>query len=117
MKFGGICIETSNAPRLADFYRIVFQEEPFVEGSHYGFDKVAVWSPGEVIFAKDKNIWLQCFVANLDGEYERLLREIPNLNVIAPPERKPWGAYSFWFADPDGNKVAVAQLREEDADE
>ena len=33
--------------------------------------------------------------------------------LISPPERKPWGAYSFWFLDPDGNKIAVAQKREE----
>jgi hypothetical protein len=31
MKFGGICIETNNAPRLAEFYKIVLQEEPLVE--------------------------------------------------------------------------------------
>lgn len=34
MRFGGICIETDNAPRLAEFYKVVFQEEPLVEGSH-----------------------------------------------------------------------------------
>ena len=109
MKFGGICIETDNAPRLAEFYKIVFQEEPFVEGSHHGFGKVAVWAPGGVTVAKDKNIWLQCFVADLDAEYERLLREIPEIEIVSPPELRPWGAYSFWFADPDGNKIAVAQ--------
>ena len=109
MKFGGICIETDNAPRLAEFYKIVFQEEPFVEGSHHGFGKVAVWAPGGATVAKDKNIWLQCFVSDLDAEYERLLREIPEIEIVSPPELRPWGAYSFWFADPDGNKIAVAQ--------
>lgn len=109
MKFNGICIETDNAPRLAEFYKIVFQEEPFVEGNHYGFGKVAVYDSGDVIVAKEKNIWLQCFVADLDMEYERLLREIPGIEIISPPEKRPWGAYSFWFADPCGNKIAVAQ--------
>lgn len=113
MKFGGICIETDNAPRLAEFYKIVLQEEPFVEGSHYGFGKIAVYNPGGVTVAKDKNIWLIFGVADLDAEYERLLREIPDIVVIAPPERKPWGAYSFWFADPDGNKISVFEEREE----
>jgi len=45
----------------------------------------------------------------VDAEYARLLREIPGIEIILPPERRPWGAYSFWFADPDGNKIAVAQ--------
>ena len=111
MKFGGICIETDNALRLAEFYKIVLQEEPFVEGSHYGFGNIAVYDPGGVTVAKDKNIWLQCFAADLDAEYERLLREIPGIDIISPPERRSWGAYSFWFADPDGNKIAVAQER------
>ena len=115
MKFGGICIETDNAPRLAGFYKTVLQEEPFVEGSHYGFGSIAVYDPSEERNGrirpqgKDKSIWLQCFVEDLDSEYERLLREIPGIKIISPPERRPWGAYSFWFADPDGNKVAVAQ--------
>ena len=47
MKFGGVCITTDDAPRLAEFYKIVFQEEPFVEGSHYGFGNISVWDPGE----------------------------------------------------------------------
>jgi len=109
MKFGGICIETDNAPRLADFYKVVFDEEPFIEGSHYGFGSIAIYDPGGVTVSKEKSIWLQCFAEDLDAEYERLLRDIPDVEIISPPERRPWGAYSFWFADPDGNKIAVAQ--------
>jgi predicted enzyme related to lactoylglutathione lyase len=112
MQFDGICITTDNAPRLAEFYKIVFQEEPFVEGEHYGFGSVAVYNPGDVIVEKEKNIWLQCFAEDLDTEYERLLQEIPGIEIISPPKRRPWGAYSFWFADPDGNKIAVAQKSE-----
>jgi len=113
MRFSGLCIETDNAPRLAEFYKIVLQEEPFVEGSHYGFGKIAVYNPGGVTVAKEKNIWLIFGTADLDAEYGRLLREIPDIKVISPPERKPWGAYSFWFADPEGNKISVFEEREE----
>lgn len=112
MRIDGICIETDNAPRLARFYEIVLQEKPFVEGSHYGFGKIAIYDPGSVTVPKDKSMWLQCFVEDLDMEYERLLREIPGIVIISPPEKRPWGAYSFWFADPDGNKIAVAQKSE-----
>jgi len=111
MNFGGICIETDDAPRLAAFYKIVLQEEPLAEGSHYGFGKIAVWDPGGVKLSQEKNIWLQFFDPDIDALYERLLREIPDIKIIAPPERKPWGAYSFWFLDPDGNKIAVAQVK------
>ena len=113
MKFGGICIKTDNAPRLAEFYKIVFQKEPFVEGSHYGFDNFAVYDPGDVKVVKEKNIALQCFDADIDKLYERLLREIPNIEITSPPTKRPWGAYSFWFLDPDGNEIAVAQEGEQ----
>jgi len=109
MQFSGICIETDNAPRLSEFYKIVLQEEPFVEGSHYGFSKIAVYNPGGVQVAKDKNIWLSFSDANIDALYERLLSEIPGIKIISPPEKRPWGAYSFWFLDPDSNKITVYQ--------
>ncbi|MEN2776776.1 VOC family protein [Acetivibrio clariflavus] len=113
MRFTGVCIETDDAPRLAEFYRVLLQEEPFVEGSHYGFSKIAVYNPGNVKVPKDKNVWLSFSDANIEALYERLLKEIPDIKIISPPERKPWGAYSFWFTDPDGNKIAVYQEVEE----
>lgn len=109
MKFGGICIETNNAPRLAEFYQSFLQEEPFIEGSHYSFKSIAVYDPGSVTVAEEKNIWLSFHTADLDELYARLSREIPNLKIVSPPERKPWGAYAFWLLDPDGNKIAVYQ--------
>lgn len=110
MKFGGICITTYDAPRLAAFYKIVLQEEPTVEGSHYSFGHISVWDPGDVNVAEEKNIWLQFFDTDIDALYKRLVHEITDIKLISPPEKKPWGAYSFWFCDPDGNKIAVAQL-------
>ena len=109
MKFGGVCVTTDNAPRLAEFYRIFLQEEPNAEGSHYGFSLISVWDPGDVKMAKEQNIWLSFSDPDIDALYARLLREIPGIKIIAPPEMKPWGAYSFWLLDPDGNKIAVAQ--------
>ena len=113
MKLGGICITTDNAPRLGEFYKIVLQKEPIIEGDHYGFGEIAIWNPGEVSTQKEKNIWLQCFDTNIDTLYQRLLREIPGIKIISPPQRKPWRAYAFWFTDPDGNRIAVAQISEE----
>ena len=109
MKLSGICITTDNAARLVEFYSIVFQEKPVVDGSHYGFNNLAIWNPGDVKMSEEQNIWLQCFDTDIDELYKRLLQEIPDIKIISSPERKPWGAYSFWFADPDGNKIAVAQ--------
>ena len=112
MKFGGICITTNNVSRLAGFYKTVLQEEPIVEGSHHSFSQLAIWNPGDVKIAHEKHIWLQFYDSNIDELYERLLREIPDIVIVTPPERKLWGAYSFWFQDPDGNKIAVAEVAE-----
>ena len=113
MTFSGVCIETSDAPRLAAFYGAFLREEPFIEGSHYSFPHIAVYNPGDVKMAKDRNVWLSFRDADIDALYERLLREIPGIEILAPPERKPWGAYSFWLRDPDGNKITVYQERAE----
>ena len=109
MTFGGICITTPDAQHLAAFYRALFQREPLIEGSHYGFGSVSIWDPGDAEAPRSNPVWLQCFDPDIDALYQRLLRDIPDIHIIAPPEKKPWGAYSFWRADPDGNRIAVAQ--------
>jgi len=111
MKLSGICITTNNAPRLAAFYQIVLREQPRIEGSHYSFSSVSIWDPGDVKVPDNKHIWLMFGDADIDSLYVRLLLEIPGIKIISPPEKKEWGAYSFWFYDPDGNKISVFEER------
>ena len=110
MKFGGICITTNNTLKLVEFYKIIFDMEPVKESDHYSFASVAIYDPKDTNLKEDKSIWLQCFSEDVDKEYKRLLDAIPDLDVISPPTRRPWGAYSFWIVDPDGNKIAVAEV-------
>ncbi len=112
MRLGGVCLTTRDAPRLAAFYQILLRKEPLIEGEHYGFGNIAVWNPGDVPDAPEKTTWLQCFDPDIDALHSRLLREIPGVDILSPPEKKPWGAYSFWLRDPDGNRIAVAQREE-----
>ncbi len=111
MKLIGACILTDNAPRLAAFYETVFMEAPFIEGSHYSFEKpqLAVYDPGDVHVAKDKNISLMYYVDDVQAEYERLMRDVPDIVITSSPERRPWGAFSFWFIDPDGNTISFVE--------
>lgn len=111
MKFCGVCILTCDAPRLAAFYEVVLQESPLVEGQHFGFEnaQLAVYNPGGVRVAEDKNMSLMYFVPDLMAEYRRLTEALPGLRVTSPPERRPWGAFSFWFLDPDGNTVSLIE--------
>jgi len=45
----------------------VFQQKPFVEGSHYAFGNLAIYNPGDVKAASEKNTWLQCFDSDIDA--------------------------------------------------
>jgi hypothetical protein len=111
IKLCGVSILTDNAPRLAAFYEIALQELPNVQGQHYGFDnaQIAVYNPGNVAISKDKNMSLMFFVQDLITEYNRLPKEIPGITITSPPERRPWGAFSFWFLDADGNTVSFIE--------
>jgi len=111
MELCGVCILTNNAPRLASFYTTVLREEPVVAGEHYGFEhaQLAVYNPGGINVVADKNMSLMYFADDLDVEYERLLKEIPGIEITSPPQVRPWGAYSFWFVDPDGNTISLIQ--------
>ena len=87
MTFGGICITTPDAQHLAAFYRALFQAEPLIEGSHYGFGSVSIWDPGDAEAPRSNPVWLQCFDPDIDVLYQRLLRDIPDIRIISPPER------------------------------
>lgn len=114
MKLLGVCIYTDNAPGLAAFYQAVLQETPVQEGDHYGFEhaQLAVYNPGDVHMVKDKSMSLMYHVADLLREYERLLREVPGIQITSPPEHRPWGAFSMWFTDPDGNTISLVEKNE-----
>lgn len=113
MKLCGVCILTNRAAALAAFYQKVLEESPVAEGQHYGFDKaqLAVYDPGDVIVSENKNMSLMFYVDDLLLEYNRLLNEIPGIGIVSPPERRPWGAFSFWFTDPDGNEISFIESK------
>lgn len=111
MRLCGVCIYTNDAPRLASFYTTVLREAPAVAGEHFGFDhaQLAVYNPGRINVVPDKNMSLMYFVEDVKAEYERLQKEIPGIIISSPPQVRPWGAYSFWFLDPDGNIVSFIE--------
>ena len=109
----GVCIYTDDAPRLAAFYETALEETPRREGTHYGFDRaqLAVFDPGDATVPPVKCMSLMFAVPDLPAAYARLLRDIPGLAVESPPQRRPWGAYSFQFRDPDGNLLSFVERK------
>ncbi len=114
MQLCGVCILTNDAPRLAAFYETVLREKPDAQGQHFGFSRaqLAVYNPGGVRVAEDKNMSLMYYVPDAAAEYERLLKELPGIRITSPPERRPWGAFSFWSLDPDGNTVSLVEKKD-----
>lgn len=105
MELHGVCIYTADAPRLAAFYQAVLGETPLCEGTHYSFAraKLAVYDPGHVRRARHKTMSLMFAVFDVQAEFDRIVRDVAGVRVGSPPQRRPWGAFSCWLYDPDGN--------------
>lgn len=54
----------------------------------------------------DQVLWLQ--VRDLGAEFERLRGH--GVQVVAEPERKPWGLDEGWIADPDGMRIVLVEI-------
>ncbi|MBT2387839.1 VOC family protein [Streptomyces sp. ISL-11] len=53
-------------------------------------------------------LWFQ--VADAAAAHEEFVRQ--GVEILEPPERKPWGLIEMWIADPDGVRVAVVEVPE-----
>ncbi len=115
MKFAGICLNTKDVRRLAEFHQKVLGAEGEGDDRHFtiktqgtglnifsveGMEEMAPGSTGGMGFG---SVSLMFEVKGVDHEYERLTGL--GVEMIKPPETYPWGARSFWFKDPDGNIV------------
>lgn len=117
MKFEGVCLLTTDVPKLAEFYSMAFSAEAEGDERHatvtVGGLGLAIWHPEgleEQIKGFPPNVRRNCFslmfsVKDLDAEYERI-RKL-NVEFTELPTAHPWGAKSFAFVDPDGNHIDV----------
>jgi catechol 2,3-dioxygenase-like lactoylglutathione lyase family enzyme len=55
------------------------------------------------------SLWLQ--VRDLAETHTRLLAA--GVQIVDPPERKPWGLDEMWIRDPDGVSIVVVEVPEE----
>jgi predicted enzyme related to lactoylglutathione lyase len=113
MKFEGMCLLTTDVPRLAAFYSTVFAAEAEGDSSHsvikVGGLGLAIWQPDGYAGCPAK-MRRNCFslmfsVEDLDAAYERIKKL--NVEFTELPTVHPWGAKSFAFVDPDGNRLDV----------
>jgi len=111
MELKGISINTSNVPRLVDFYSRVLRAKAEGDDIHsvFGEFNLAIWNPGAIDEHKFKTserfFTLMFEVDNVDDEYERLKHLDTQIVFTSQPTTYPWGARAFGFKDPDGNNI------------
>ena len=111
MELKGICIHTTDVPRLADFYSEVLGLTAEGNHIHAVFNEVnlAIWNPGAIdenrFNISERFLTLMFEVDNVDNEYERLNRSDIPITFTSQPTEHPWGAKAFGFKDPDGNNI------------
>jgi catechol 2,3-dioxygenase-like lactoylglutathione lyase family enzyme len=55
------------------------------------------------------SLWLQ--VPDLDRVHKKLAEA--GIDIVDPPERKPWGLEEMWIRDPDGLTIVIVQVPED----
>jgi len=86
-------------------------------GAQFGLLKHEVdGAPAELISAVEgRGFWLSLHVADADAEFTRL-RSL-GVQVVEPPEDKPWGERHFLVRDPNGVLIYIAHTIPAFADE
>lgn len=84
-----------------DGWRVIFVEESAVARAH------PLLEPRLDTFPKGIGMTLHLTVTNLKEIYEELMEE--ELEILYPPERKPYGTLELWCFDPDGYLVVLEE--------
>ena len=108
MKIGEVCLVTQDVPRLAGFYRFLLgieeQDSNLVHQTILAEEaQLTIWNDGMEHGENGRNIQLAFTVRDVDCEFERL--SAAGVEMIEPPQTRPWGAKNMHFRDPDGNDV------------
>jgi len=55
------------------------------------------------------SLWLQ--VPDLQAVHDSLVTK--GVDIVDPPERKPWGLDEMWIRDPDGVSIVIVEVPED----
>ncbi|MBV8980107.1 MAG: VOC family protein [Acidimicrobiia bacterium] len=64
---------------------------------------------GPAVDFEKLSLWLQ--VPDLDAVHTRLAAA--GVDIVDPPQRKPWGLLEMWIHDPDGLSIVVVEVPED----
>ncbi len=108
MKIGEVCLLTNDVPRLAGFYKQLFDIENGSDDAVHQFiiaeeTTLTIYNDGTVRNNQNQNISLAFTVDDIEKAHEKLLRM--GARIIEGPTKRPWGAVNMSFYDPDNNLV------------
>ena len=114
MRIGEVCLLTNDVPRLASFYRQLLGVEESSGDEIHQFvlaeeTSLTVYNDGTDKNNQNQNICLAFTVEDIDKEYEKVLSL--GARIIEPPAKRPWGAVSMSFFDPDNNVVYLRSFQ------
>ena len=108
MTIGEVCLLTSDVPRLAAFYRRLLGIESDCCGETHQFiltegTALTVYNDGTAKNNQNQNICLAFTVDDMEKAYETA--RALGARIIEGPAKRPWGAVSMSFYDPDNSVV------------
>ena len=114
MKIGEVCLLTNNVPKIASFYRQLLGVEESSNDETHQFvlaeeTALTVYNDGTHKNNQNQNICLAFTVEDMDKAYEKVLSL--GAKIIEPPAKRPWGAISMSFYDPDHNIVYLRSFQ------
>ncbi len=108
MKIGEVCLLTNDVKRLAAFYKQLLETENGSDDEIHQFilaeeTALTIYNDGTEKNNQNQNICLAFTVDDMEKAYEKVLAL--GARVIEPPAKRPWGAMSMSFYDPDNNMI------------
>lgn len=113
MRIGEVGLLTNDVIKLADFYKALLGIE---NGSNDNIHQtliseetmLTIYNDNSVKNNSNQNICLAFTVADVDEEYNKLLKL--GVEIIEPPTTRPWGARNMSFYDPDRNIIYLRSV-------
>ena len=108
MRIGEVCLLTNDVRRLADFYKRLLDIDNGSDDETHQFildgeTALTVCNDGTVRNDQNHNICLAFTADDVERAHQRVLDL--GARIIEPPTKRPWGAVSMSFYDPDNNVI------------
>lgn len=108
MRLGEVSLLTNDVVRLADFYKTLLEtdngsQDPVHQTIIAEETMLTVYNDGSLKNNNNQNMCLAFTVDDMEKEYQKVLTM--EAEIIEKPARRPWGAITMSFYDPDRNVI------------